>query len=989
MANFRVHARVLDLLGEEQIADLPTAISELFKNAYDAYAHRATLDIYSETNHAVLWDDGFGMSEHDIDSRWLVVGTPSKRLAERRPARPEGRLPRPVMGEKGIGRLAISRLGDCLLLVTRTSAADDGAVGPFSALFLNWNVAKNPRLLLEDIYVPVVNFTDLDELDSGVVADMVADFRRAIAEPSSPDKWGGREQEDLRLKILSQCDRFHPDMRCLRRTALAKSSSGTSFIVGEVHPDLLFYTRPDRLEGTTDEPDELLRLLGNYSDRFSTRGDDEIDPFDVDIRTWRGSDLAPRSLIDEADIFSPEDLKQYDHYVSVNFDEFGRYSGVLERFDEQIALLADNSPTGRPLKCGPFSLTFWYWQDDKKTRLPKEAHAQIRDRLDRFGGLMMYRSGLRVLPYGHLSYDWLRLEERRSKWLGRYFFSHRRMFGFVSISSEQNPRLRDKAGREGLINNAAFRDLRDTLISFFNEVSAQYFFRNEHFDRQVAQNQLARSASDRARKRAEARRTKLKDDAEKAIKAADTGMATIGDIVAQARRDVAAQPSAEQIEHVLSRFDAKVRTLQSAAMLSGRPPAEISGRHHELIALLARQTELSEALDARISDARGRLIQDVTAAWPAAEARWRQRNFVDGRVAGARMALGKAYAAVEAGLRSATREVVSWIEERRQADLSELGALHDEYLELHASRPDRPVSGSALTDLIQRVDAVRQRREADTRDLAERLNGYVLAFFRREAEEFAGFEADQLAAVGDEEIDRLSQEVQDSLQLAQAGLAAEIADHDLAQAYHGIKASIAALRAMLRRSPKATDQLDQLRGYFSHLELQYRQLQPLYRARRQRRQWISGADIIDFVRGLMAHTLDSNGVRIEPTPQFLSFSVFESTSLVMPVFMNLIDNAVYWLRKCDAKKVRLDFSNRVVTVCDSGPGIQPSMEHVIFERFVSTKPRGRGLGLYLVRQLLKASTHEVWVTREEPFRALRGACFCIRFNDSALDGAPE
>lgn len=136
----------------------------------------------------------------------------------------------------------------------------------------------------------------------------------------------------------------------------------------------------------------------------------------------------------------------------------------------------------------------------------------------------------------------------------------------------------------------------------------------------------------------------------------------------------------------------------------------------------------------------------------------------------------------------------------------------------------------------------------------------------------------------------------------------------------------------------------------------------------------------------MAHTLDNNDIIIEPTAHFSAFKVFESTSLVMPVFMNLIDNAVYWLRKCDTRVVRLDFVNRVVTVCDSGPGIPASMEQVIFERFVSTKPRGRGLGLYLVNELLKASNHGIWVTRQESFRALPGACFCIRFNDSALGG---
>lgn len=38
MANFKTKARAVELLGKGQIADLPTAISELWKNGYDAYA---------------------------------------------------------------------------------------------------------------------------------------------------------------------------------------------------------------------------------------------------------------------------------------------------------------------------------------------------------------------------------------------------------------------------------------------------------------------------------------------------------------------------------------------------------------------------------------------------------------------------------------------------------------------------------------------------------------------------------------------------------------------------------------------------------------------------------------------------------------------------------------------------------------------------------------------------------------------------------------
>lgn len=46
MANFRTKARAIDLLGKNQIADLPTAITELWKNGYDAYGDYLAARLY-------------------------------------------------------------------------------------------------------------------------------------------------------------------------------------------------------------------------------------------------------------------------------------------------------------------------------------------------------------------------------------------------------------------------------------------------------------------------------------------------------------------------------------------------------------------------------------------------------------------------------------------------------------------------------------------------------------------------------------------------------------------------------------------------------------------------------------------------------------------------------------------------------------------------------------------------------------------------------
>jgi DNA mismatch repair ATPase MutL len=66
------------MLGRQQIAGIGTAISELFKNAHDAYATRVEVDFLRWNQTLVLRDNGIGMSVEDFETRWLTLGTESK-----------------------------------------------------------------------------------------------------------------------------------------------------------------------------------------------------------------------------------------------------------------------------------------------------------------------------------------------------------------------------------------------------------------------------------------------------------------------------------------------------------------------------------------------------------------------------------------------------------------------------------------------------------------------------------------------------------------------------------------------------------------------------------------------------------------------------------------------------------------------------------------------------------------------------------------------
>ena len=111
---------------------------------------------------------------------------------------------------------------------------------------------------------------------------------------------------------------------------------------------------------------------------------------------------------------------------------------------------------------------------ESESKLESNAFKKISDKVKANGGLYIYRDNFRVLPYGRTDFDFLGFEKRRAYRASSYF-SHRRMFGYISLSRDENNKLKDKSSREGLINNSAYRSFKNDLESFFIELAQEYF----------------------------------------------------------------------------------------------------------------------------------------------------------------------------------------------------------------------------------------------------------------------------------------------------------------------------------------------------------------------------------------------------------------------------------------------------------------------------------------------------------------------------------
>jgi hypothetical protein len=179
---FQTKARTVDHLGREQIADCPTAISELWKNAFDAYARNVELNIYDgQEPAAVISDDGHGMSHDEFMNRWLVVGTESKATTEKTPIKDRNGLKiRTRQGQKGIGRLSCANLGPILLLVSKRSEH------AFVSALVDWRLFENPFINLADIFIPTIEFTNKEELFTQL-PDLIAGLSENISGGLSED----------------------------------------------------------------------------------------------------------------------------------------------------------------------------------------------------------------------------------------------------------------------------------------------------------------------------------------------------------------------------------------------------------------------------------------------------------------------------------------------------------------------------------------------------------------------------------------------------------------------------------------------------------------------------------------------------------------------------------------------------------------------------------------------------------------------------------
>lgn len=140
---WRFDVNTFRLLGRDLITDRITAVYELVKNCYDANSTEVqvcfeNVATVSTEGKIIISDNGSGMSFTDIKDKWMVVGTNSKRTRQYS----EAPFNRKFVGEKGIGRFAVDKLGERVEIRTKEKGSKNWLV-----VKINWDeyeqAAKN------------------------------------------------------------------------------------------------------------------------------------------------------------------------------------------------------------------------------------------------------------------------------------------------------------------------------------------------------------------------------------------------------------------------------------------------------------------------------------------------------------------------------------------------------------------------------------------------------------------------------------------------------------------------------------------------------------------------------------------------------------------------------------------------------------------------------------------------------------------------------
>ncbi|MCH8032464.1 MAG: sensor histidine kinase [Bacteroidetes bacterium] len=965
MAVFRARARTLEMLGKQQIAGIPTAINELFKNAHDAYADRVEVDYFRSNKLFMLRDDGIGMAKEDFENRWLTIGTESKLEKKGRPKDPK-KYERPILGEKGIGRLAIASIGPQVLVLTRPKYGKDKNL---TAAFINWTLFELPGVDLDEIIIPLKSYRIGEFPDAQDVKKMIGEVKKNIF--TLLEK--GKVDEIKQKEILTQLELFNVDPiyweEIYTDLTLLNNKCGTHYFIQPT--DEMLEVELDTVNTIISKTSALQRLLIGFTNTMIKSNP----PIKTAFRDHKAHETF-EDLIGEKEFFTKSDFKKVDHHIKGEFNEFGQFNGTVQIYDNEPLryVLPWEQGGGKKTSCGRFKINFAYVQPEPRTtHLSNLDHLYIRGKLNKHAGLYIYKDGIRILPYGNSDFDFLDIEKRRTLKASYYFFSYRNMFGAIEIDGEVNKKLKEKAGREGFIENKAYKDFKDVLIYFLIQVAADYF-RQEGTQSDIFLKQRAEY------ERLHVARKKRAEDLHKQTniieRKLDKFFTNIKENAPQKEINLLYEKTRDRFEQLIKNnilkksskyfLDAELLSREDLDKIRNtytinRPKGYAIGKdlRYDWELYLEAHANLEEKIFFPAQKELEKIANQFLTKYKVQVAIQDRLN----------QSLSYTFDKLTETLENENKQTKTTLSNvsNQIADLTKnllydlenkINEAREKYSELMKS----DIDDSKLSREARKIEGKLFEEAQKTSEVFQKLRSQLDKLILGKSKSGNYITSADVSEAMEEELLSLRERVDTDLALSQLGLAVGVIHHEFNHSVRLMRENIKRLKLWAEKNQKLQEIYENIRNNFEHLDGYLTLFTPLNRRLYRKKVDIYGKDIKNFILDIFSERLRRHNIDLSSSKQFNQKVIQGFPSTFYPVFVNIIDNAIFWLGQRKGERfIIFDADEKGFSIENNGSEINKRDVYRIFEMGFSRKPMGRGMGLAISKEVLEKEGYKIFV----------------------------
>ncbi|MBW2037969.1 MAG: histidine kinase, partial [Deltaproteobacteria bacterium] len=520
-----------------------------------------------------------------------------------------------------------------------------------------------------------------------------------------------------------------------------------------------------------------------------------------------------------------------------------------------------------------------------------------------------------------------------------------------------NPNLKDKAGREGIIDNKASKVFRDLVVNILMTTARRYF----GTDADIRKQALPEIQKDRAKEKAlvakKQIRTRKRREFSKNLKRFSVSLSELLDKLenygGQARADELPDTETELLElrDHLTDLNNRFRELSV-----GPPPGKLGSLEKAYFNYRRKSGQIKELL-AQLNDTVVRKLETLKPKSPrdvAFSELNRNAAFLHNRIR-------KWSHETKEILNSEIRRLADLVNERNKR-------YHTETLPLLEGLEHNRIS------LTKALDFLDKERDKQDRENAELFEPYISTLKSLQD----SIDIETLVSFTMKESTEVQKELERLNALAQLGITVEIIGHEI----EGLEMTITRGLREIPAEVKSSSAFRAIKNAHETLTDRLRFLSPLKLSGEKIKTWINGDKIVDYVLDFFGDKLAQKGINLEASPAFRGFSIYEQFSRIYPVFINIVNNASYWvgMSQDGEKKILLDVVDNKVIISDNGPGVEDEDLKHLFSLFFTRKVRGgRGVGLYLCRANLAAGGHTIQYVTDKSLKKLSGANFVIDF----------